>query len=59
MYITNVTDDYTDTLSINNNCTNNENNRDSNTSIYNNPIRNVTHMFDIFDGIYFSQTFNK
>ena len=26
MYKTNITDDYTDTLSINNNCTNNENN---------------------------------
>ena len=26
MYITNLTDDYNDTLSINNNCTNNENN---------------------------------
>ena len=30
MYITNVTDDYNDTLSINNNCTNNDN---SNTEI--------------------------
>ena len=26
MYITNITDDYNDTLSINNNCTNNDNN---------------------------------
>ena len=26
MYITNVTDDYNDTLSVNNNCTNNDNN---------------------------------
>ena len=26
MYITNITDDYTNTLSINNNCTNNDNN---------------------------------
>ena len=26
MYITNITDDYDDTLSINNNCTNNDNN---------------------------------
>ena len=26
MYITNVTDDYNDTLSTNNNCTNNDNN---------------------------------
>ena len=26
MYIKNITDDYNDTLSINNNCTNNENN---------------------------------
>ena len=26
MYITNITDDYNDTLPINNNCTNNENN---------------------------------
>ena len=25
MYITNITDDYNDTLSINNNCTNNDN----------------------------------
>ena len=28
MYIANVTDDYNDTLSINNNCTNNENDID-------------------------------
>ena len=28
MYITNITDEYNDTLSINNNCTNNENNID-------------------------------
>ena len=28
MYIANVTDDYNDTISINNNCTNNENNID-------------------------------
>ena len=28
MYITNVTDDYNDTLSINNNCTDNENDID-------------------------------
>ena len=26
MYITNITDDYNDTISINNNCTNSENN---------------------------------
>ena len=26
MYITNITDDYNDTLSINNNCTSNDNN---------------------------------
>ena len=26
MYITNITDDYNDTLSINNNCTNNDKN---------------------------------
>ena len=26
MYITNITDDYNDTLSINNNCTNNDSN---------------------------------
>ena len=26
MYLTNFTDDYNDTISINNNCTNNENN---------------------------------
>ena len=26
MYVTNFTDDYNDTLSLNNNCTNNENN---------------------------------
>ena len=26
MYITNINDDYNDTLSINNNCTNNDNN---------------------------------
>ena len=26
MYITNITDDYNDTLSINNNCTNDDNN---------------------------------
>ena len=26
MYITNITDDYNDTLSMNNNCTNNDNN---------------------------------
>ena len=26
MYITNITDDFNDTLSINNNCTNNDNN---------------------------------
>ena len=26
MYITNITDDYNDTLSVNNNCTNNDNN---------------------------------
>ena len=26
MYITNISDDYNDTLSINNNCTNNDNN---------------------------------
>ena len=26
MYITNITDDYNDTLSINNNCTNNDTN---------------------------------
>ena len=26
MYITNITNDYNDTLSINNNCTNNDNN---------------------------------
>ena len=26
MYITNVTDDHNDTLSVNNNCTNNDNN---------------------------------
>ena len=26
MYITNVTDDYNDTLSVNNNCTDNDNN---------------------------------
>ena len=26
MYITNITDDHNDTLSINNNCTNNDNN---------------------------------
>ena len=26
MFITNITDDYNDTLSINNNCTNNDNN---------------------------------
>ena len=26
MYIANITDDYNDTLSINNNCTNNDNN---------------------------------
>ena len=26
MYVTNITDDYNDTLSINNNCTDNENN---------------------------------
>ena len=26
MHITNITDDYNDTLSINNNCTNNDNN---------------------------------
>ena len=26
MYITNITDEYNDTLSINNNCTNNDNN---------------------------------
>ena len=25
MYVTNITDDYNDTLSVNNNCTNNEN----------------------------------
>ena len=28
MYITNITDDYNDTLSINKNCTNNDNNID-------------------------------
>ena len=28
MYITNIIDDYNDTLSVNNNCTNNENNID-------------------------------
>ena len=30
MYITNITDDYNDTLSINNNCTNNDTNIDIN-----------------------------
>ena len=28
MYITNITDDYKDILSINNNCTNNDNNNE-------------------------------
>ena len=28
MYITNITDDYNDTLSINNNCTNKDNNNE-------------------------------
>ena len=28
MYITNITDDYNDTISMSNNCTNNENNFD-------------------------------
>ena len=28
MYVTNITDDYNDTLSINNNCTDNENDTD-------------------------------
>ena len=38
MYITNLTDDYNDTLSINNNCTNDDNNSDNNFLIYNNPM---------------------
>ena len=50
MYITNITDDYNDTLSINNNCTNNDNNIDI-TIIHKNPICFFIYLFNIFDGI--------
>ena len=34
MYITNITDDYNDTLSTNNNCTNNDNNIEIKISLF-------------------------
>ena len=67
MYLTNVTDDYDIITSSNitdydnltlTNCTNSENNnRDNNTIIHNNSLQFAFYLFNIFNGVYISQTF--
>ena len=58
MYITNITDKYNDTLSINTNCTNNDNNIEIINTIYcNHTMRKVTRMFNIPYGICIKYTF--
>ena len=73
MYITNVTNyesitDYDNITSLNDsstlcNCTKNDNNEInveiSNTTIYHNPMWNVTYMFNMSYGIYIIQTINQ
>ena len=55
MYITNITDDNNDTLSVNNNCTNNDDNIQIIIPLfYNHTMRNVTYLFNISDDICFN-----
>ena len=57
MYITNITNDYNDTLSIINNCTNNDNNIEIIMFLFTIIPCGMSHMFNISDGIYSNQTF--
>ena len=60
MYITNITDTFNDTFSINNNCTNNDNNFEIIIPfVYDNPMWIVTYMFNIPYGVYFIQNFTQ
>ena len=54
MYITNVTDDYIDTLSINNNCTSKDNNIEIVIPLLTIIPCGMSFMFNIFYGINFN-----
>ena len=57
MYITIITDDYNDDIASNN-CRNNDTIIEKKIPLFtNNPMWNVTYMFNNINGVYYSQAF--